>query len=415
MAAPPQGPAPAALAGIRVIDLTDELGAYAGRLLADLGADVIRVEPPEGSSTRSTAPLVPVPGRQPVSAFDRFVNAGKRSVTIDSSTAAARPMLAKLLATADLVIQSPGHVLPELGFDADTVRGINRGLSQIVVSPFGIGNEPRWRPADDLVVMAAGGLLHLGGYPDVGPIAAYGGQSRFAAAIFAAVAAITALLQRDLTGEGVLLDVSAQECVAQALEDSAATYALTGKVRQRQGDVPREAGTGVYGCSDGYVSMVAGRLGTAKAWTALVHWMNEAGTPGAGKLLEDDWQRFEFRQTPEAIAEFTRLFALFASGRNKDELYKEAQSKMIALSPVSTVDDLFENEQLEHRRFFATVQDDELQLPIRYPRAPYRMSVTPPLDPRSAPQLGADNAAVMQNGDDATLAEPPVMVEGGAA
>jgi benzylsuccinate CoA-transferase BbsE subunit len=415
MTVPLQGSASTALAGIRVLDLTDELGAYAGRLLADLGAEVIRIEPPQGSPTRRTAPIVALPGYAPVSAFDRFVNAGKRSVTLDLCRPEAGPVLGKLLASTDLVIQSPVHVLSSVGFGTEELRQLNPGLSQIVVSPFGLTNEPGWQPADDLVVMAAGGLLHLGGYPDVGPVAAYGGQSRFAASIFAAVAAITALLQRDLTGEGVMLDVSAQECVAQALEDSAATYALTGKVRERQGDVPREAGTGVYPCADGYVSMVAGRLGTAKAWTALVAWMNETGTPGAQRLLAPDWQRFDFRQTPQAIAEFTRLFGLFAGKRTKEELYTQAQARMIALSPVSTVEDLFTNAQLQHRGFFTWVQDDELHRPICYPRAPYSLSATPPLAPRSSPRLGADNVPVLLDEVGVTPEDYRALVERGVA
>jgi benzylsuccinate CoA-transferase BbsE subunit len=415
MTAPPTASVPTALDGIRVLDLTDELGAYAGRLLADLGAEVIRIEPPQGSPTRRTAPIVAMPGLAPVSAFDRFVNAGKRSVTLDLCRPEARPVVAKLLATADLVIQSPVHVLSVIGFDTDSLRELNPSLSQILVSPFGLGDEPGWQPADDLVVMAAGGLLHLGGYPDVGPVAAYGGQSRFAASIFAAVAAITALLQRDLTGTGIVLDVSAQECVAQALEDSAATYALTGKVRERQGDVPREAGTGVYPCADGYVSMVAGRLGTAKAWAALVAWMNESGVPGAQLLLGDDWQRFEFRQTPEAISEFARLFRLFAGSRTKNDLYIGAQSRMIALSPVSTVEDLFSNAQLEYRRFFTSVQDNELHRPIRYPRAPYSLSGTPPLLPRSAPRLGADNVPLLLEEVGVSVEDYRALVERGVA
>lgn len=380
-----------ALAGIRVIDLADELASYASRLLADLGAEVVRVEPPGGSSARRSAPIVVGPDMPMLSTFDRFVNAGKRSVTLNLATAEGVAILRDLLASADLVIESAVPVLERLGISSEQLRELNPGIGQIIVTPFGLDHLPAWAPANDLIVMGAGGLLHLGGYPDVGPVTAYGGQSRFAASIFAAVAALTALLHRDLTGAGSTFDVSAQECVAQALEDSAATYALTGKVRERQGDRPREAGTGIYRCRDGYVSMVAGRLGTARAWTGLVQWLNDANSPDAAELLDEKWGQFAHRQTPEAIADFVRIFEAFASQHDKQELYVEAQARMIALSPVSSIDDILGNEQLAFRNFFADVGDSEFGTTMTYPRAPYTLSATPPLVPRAAPRVGEDN------------------------
>jgi benzylsuccinate CoA-transferase BbsE subunit len=384
--------APAALDGVRVIDLTDELGAYAGRLLADLGAEVIRVEPPGGSRTRQIEPLVDVDG-ETVSAFELFVNAGKRSVIIDTALQSGVAELEDLVAGADVVIESPVGVLTEAGIDAERIRSLKPDLCRVIITPYGLDRQPAWPQTDDLLVLASGGLLHLGGYPDLGPVAAYGGQSRFAASIFGAVAVMAGLLQRDLDGSGSTYDVSAQECVAQALEDSAVTYALTGRVRERQGDRPREAGSGVYPCRDGYVSLVAGRLGTARAWAALVDWLGETGTEGASDLLEPHWSSFEFRQTDAAIEEFGRIFAVFAATRDKLELYTEAQARMIALSPVSTVADILANPQLRARDFFVDVREREGV--VAFPRAPYRMSGTPVGDPGPAPMLGADGAELL--------------------
>jgi len=402
-----------ALGGIRVIDLSDDLAAYSSRLLVDLGAEVIRVEPPAGSPVRRQAPIVMEPGLPRLSAFDRFVNAGKRSVTLDLGSGEALAILERLLGTADLVIESSSPVLAPLGFGRERIRELNPGLSQIIVTPFGLDQEKAWAPADDLVIMGAGGLLHLGGYPDVGPIAAYGGQGRFAASVFATVAALAALLHRDLTGESGVFDVSAQECVAQALEDSAATYALTGRVRERQGEKPREAGSGVFPCRDGYVSMIAGRLGTAKAWTALVGWLNDEGSPGAEELLSERWSEFSYRQTPEAIARFSEIFEDFARHRDKQELYREAQSRMIALSPVSTVEELFGNEQLLFREFFKEVRDIESDRTLVYPGAPYSLSGTPPVAPRSSPRIGADNVEVLMQELGMTDSEYRSLVERG--
>ena len=395
MTIPPLPGSPTALAGIRVIDLADELAAYASRLLVDLGAEVIRIEPPGGSSVRRVAPIIAESDLPMLSTFDRFVNAGKRSVTIDMETREGIDILEKLLSTADLVIESSSPVLEALGISSERLRELSPGIGQVIVTPFGLDHQQGWSPANDLIVLGSGGLLHLGGYPDVGPVAAYGAQSRFAASIFAAVAAVTALLQRDLTGSAGTYDVSAQECVAQALEDSAATYALTGLVRERQGERPREAGSGVYSCSDGYVSMVAGRLGTAKAWTALVKWLNDESSPGADELLGERWREFEFRQSDDGIGNFARIFETFTRTRTKAELYVEAQARGIALSPVNTVEDVLGNEQLAFRDFFLTVRDTEFDRDLTYPRSPYSLSGTPTTDPRSAPRVGEDNVAIL--------------------
>ncbi|MCS0499819.1 CoA transferase [Protaetiibacter mangrovi] len=377
---------PAALDGVRVVDLGDELAAYAGRLLADLGAEVIRVEPPGGATTRTAEPLIGWP-EGGVSAFERFVSAGKRSLVIDTAQPEGVDELRDLLATADLVIESPGPVLAQLGIDDVELRRLHPGIGHVVVTPFGLEHPAPWTDTDDLVLMAAGGLLHLGGYPDLGPVAAYGGLSRFAASIFGAVAALAALLDAEGGGGGSSYDVSAQECVAQALEDSAVTYALTGTVRERQGDRPREAGSGVYPCRDGYVSMIAGRLGTARAWSNLVGWMVECGSPDATELLDPRWSSFEYRQSDEAIDRFGQLFAAFTAQRGKQDLYRDAQARMIALSPVATVGDVLADVQLASRDFFVDVADARVGS-IRFPRAPYRLSATPAADPRPAPALG---------------------------
>lgn len=377
---------PSALEGVRVVDLGDDLGAYASRLLVDLGAEVIRVEGPEGASTRRVDPVVETP-EGTLSAFELFANAGKRSVVIDLGEPIGVGELRELLATADIVIESPAPLLESLGISEAELRAAGPAITRVVVSPFGADQPAPWDPADDLVVMAAGGLLHLGGYPDLGPVVAYGGQSRFAASIFGAVAALVGVLEAEQTGQGLTYDVSAQECIAQALEDSAATYALTGQVRERQGDRPREAGSGVYPCADGYVSMIAGRLGTARAWVALVSWLNEAGSPGCERLLRPEWNSFEFRQSEAAIEEFAEIFSAFTATWNKHDLYAEAQARMIALSPVSTIDDVLSDPQLAARDFFVDVEEPDIG-GVRFPRPPYRMSATPPTDPGVAPALG---------------------------
>ncbi|WP_162606619.1 CaiB/BaiF CoA transferase family protein [Jiangella asiatica] len=387
------------LDGVRVLDLADPLGAYGCRLLADLGADVIRIEPVTGRGSLDRAPFWLVPGSPPVSLFERFVNAGKKSVTLDLTAPEAEPLLRELLVSADVVVESPGPVLAAAGWPPEWLQEVNPGLIHVRVSPYGADGGDRSSgatapvPPDDLVLLGAGGLLHMGGYPDIGPVAVYGEQSSYMASIFAAVAAIVGLVGRHRTRVAVTADVSAQECVAQALEESVMRYALTGEVRAPQGDVAKEAGSGVYRCGDGYVSVVAGRLGTAAAWASLVRWITEAD-PDATMLTEEQWSRFEYRQRPDAIETFRVIFERFAATRSRQELYRGAQERGIALSPVNDLAAVLEDAQLASRDFFVDVDDPEVGRTLTYPGPPYRLSGTPLPGPRPAPRRGADNVDV---------------------
>jgi benzylsuccinate CoA-transferase BbsE subunit len=265
----------------------------------------------------------------------------------------------------------------------------------VSVTAFG-RDRPREPVADDdLTVLAAGGLLNLGGYPDSAPLAAYGGQSRNAASLFAAVAALVVLLERETTGRGRWVDVSAQECVAQALEDSVVAYEMTGRVRRRRGSDAAEAGTGMYPCADGLVSMVAGRVGTARAWQALVAWLVESRADGADALRSDAWSDLSFRQTPAAIATFAAVFGDFARTRTRLELYQEAQGRGIALSPVNDIAGVLADPQLRARGFWVDVIDPETGRDLTFPGPPYRLSRTPALPARAAPTLGADSVAIL--------------------
>lgn len=372
------------LVGLRVVDATVSLGAYAARLLADLGADVVRIEPP-GSAARHDF-------------FDRFANSGKRSVALDLGHAQGRDVLRRLLDRSDALIEGfPASWADEHDLGPTAIAERHPNLVHVSVSAFG-RDRTDGRPDDDLSLLAAGGLLHLGGYPDAEPMAAYGSQSHIAASLFAAVAALVGVLDRTRLDRGRWLDVSAQEAVAQAVEDSVATYELTGQVRERLGSEPREAGTGVYRCADGFVTMVAGRLGTTKAWHALVAWMREEGVPGADALAEPEWATLQHRQRAASIAQFGVTFGAFAADRTRFELYRDAQHRGIALSPVNDVAAVFEDPQLAARGFFVDVEDPKLGR-LRYPGPPYRLSRTPASPASPAPEPGQHTDQVLADLD----------------
>lgn len=367
------------LEGTRVLDLTGEFGAYAGRLLADLGANVVRVVPPTGDRLAVVQPLVEtIDGT--ASAFAWFVNLGKETVELDFRRAGDRDLGERLIASADVLLETWGpEPASEGGWSRIELEERFPGLVIVSITPFGLDGPRGGDAGTDLVTLASGGLLSLGGYPGSAPIAPNSGQAILAASIFGAVAALFGLIARAADGRGRLLDVSAEEVIASALEDAIPQFDLTGRVRRRTGDRPREAGTGIYPCADGYVSMVAGRLGTAKAWRSLVEWLVAEGVDGAEVLLAEAWQSFPYRQRPEAVDAFGAIFGRFTATRTKAVLYAEAQRRSIALAPVNEIPDVLANEQLAARGFFTSIPVPALGREVRFPGRPYRLSDdTPP-------------------------------------
>lgn len=363
-AAEPSAP----LGSVKVVDWTDPAGAYAGRLLADLGADVVRIEP---AGAAEPWPQERIPGTV-VSALERFVNLNKRSVRVHLDTAAGRDLLAALIERADIVITSGDG--PRRWRQAGRPLRRSRDGTHVHVSAFGEHGAGAALLADDLIALAAGGLLSLGGYPDGPPVAVYGTQAYLAGGINAAVAALLGLLAaRGGQAGGADLDVSIQAILAGALEDATAEYDLTGVVRRRAGDTPREAGTGVFACADGWIAMVAGKLGTAAAWDALVAWLCERGVPGAEALKAPKWATLEHRRRPESIATFQRLMEAAAAGYTRQQLYHELQRRRIAAAPVNSVADLLADRQLAVRGYFRQVHDTALDRDVTYSGPPYRL------------------------------------------
>jgi benzylsuccinate CoA-transferase BbsE subunit len=352
------------LSGIRVLDCGGPEGLYGGRLLADLGADVIRVvfrcDPMEGAP----GPILAGPnGGSELSAFEMFVDINKRLTLVDLENESDRLLFAILLENSDVVLtdgQIDGVIIPE-------------HVACIETTVFGRVGSGRPLVGSDLVGLAAGGLLSLGGYPDTAPVAVYGNQALLCGGIMTSVAALLALLSLESTGCASLIEVSVQATVVGALEDATAEYELQGIVRKRAGDQPREAGTGIFRSFDGYIAMVAGKLGTAQAWSNLVRWLQENNVIGSDVLAEDQWTSLEYRREPSAIALFTAIFESFTRTQPSEGLFREGQRRSIAVAPVSQMSDVLADPQLNSRSFFEVVHSSELNCDVTVPGRPYRL------------------------------------------
>jgi benzylsuccinate CoA-transferase BbsE subunit len=387
------------LAGIRVLDLAGGAEQYCGKLFAQLGADVLLVEPTAGCAQRREGPFFDERAHPEMSLSFAYFNQGKRGLAIDLDSGAGQDLLRRLASRADLVIECerPG-LMASRGIDARRLAEMNQALVVTSITPFGQEGPYAQFEGGDLVTLAFGGLLSLGGYPGLAPTAPYGNQAVLSAAQFAAVASMMALWEVEGQTEsrtGQHVDVSIQESVAMALENAVQFVELEGSIRQRNGGEQRQAGTGVFPCSDGMVYLMAGGVASNKFWKATANWLVETGAAGAEELLDGRWLDQAFLQTTEAKRIFAGVFCPYAAPRTKAELYEEGQRRRIPICPVSTTADLLQNRQLMYRRFFEETVHPYTGRSISVPGAPYRFSASPWTLGRPAPRLGEHTHQVL--------------------
>lgn len=380
-----------ALAGVRVIDMTDKSCVYATKILADMGADVIRVEPVGGDPMRTVAPIDPESGR---SLFYAYMNANKRVIALDLDSEAGIAAFGKLVASAAIVVESaePG-VLAAKGIGYERFAAAQPALVWTSIAPFGSkGPYAHWK-ADDLVSQAMGGLMGLSGLPDREPLRLYGEQSCYIAGLHAASGTLIAFWQSMLCGEGQHCDVSVHACIAHTLENAVQLYACEGVVRGRQVRSV-EAGIGIFPCTDGEIFVYATVGMIASSWDNLVRWMKEEGVPGAADFEQPKWREQSWRRTDEARQQATAAITLLTRTKAKYQVYDQMQQRHILCAPMSQIGDLFNNPQLKFLAWFQPlVLDGKVSV---WPGAPFRMSQTPRLPPTRIPAPGEHSTEVLR-------------------
>jgi crotonobetainyl-CoA:carnitine CoA-transferase CaiB-like acyl-CoA transferase len=380
-----------ALAGMRVLDLTDLAGALGTRLLADLGADVVRVEPPRDARPAAPGPSIGAAGTAGdlgSSAAEWFYGAGKRSVLLDPAAGSARATLAVLLAHADVLVEaSPPDLLDRFGFArADLAVEFPR-LVHVSVSPFGRGG-PRatWR-GSDLVCAAAAGMVFVNGHPGAPPIAPFGLQAYNSAGVFAAIGALLGLRARRRDGRGGTVDLSVQAATAAAVEHVTGFYRQTGAIESRRGTLHWSRSFRIARCRDGEVLLCL--LGD---WTTLVEWV--ASTGGEAALLREP--RFEDVDARKADCE--RLFdALdrWAATQSAAELAETAQLLRLPFARVRAASELGGDPQLAARRFPVAVAGESAGRSTVLPGAPFCLSASPGAPARRPPRPGGHTSEVL--------------------
>ncbi|MCZ6848710.1 MAG: CaiB/BaiF CoA-transferase family protein [Alphaproteobacteria bacterium] len=330
----------------RVLDCTGQLGWLAGRILADIGADVIKIEPPGAS----------------LDAPDwRANNANKRLLSLDLDSDAGRAAFLKLAAAADFLLETapPGSARARL-FDPDKLRAANPKLIHVSITPFGrTGPRAQWQ-ASDIELMAAGGAMSLAGETDGMPLRVTAPQSNPWAASQAAVGAMVALTGRAATGRGQHVDVSAQAAIVASIAHAPASWDLIGVNPLRAGAFM--TGRSVHGavyrvfwpCQDGYLNFIIyGGIAGRRTNQALAAWMDEAGAD-LGVLVDFDWAKFDSTQaTQDEVDAMEAPIGEFFMSITKAEFLQGAFEREMLGYPVNNVADIAHDPQLEARGFWA--------------------------------------------------------------
>ena len=388
----------------RVLDLTGEKGHLCGKILADLGADVIKIEKPGGDEARNLGPFyheVPDPEK---SLYWFAHNLNKRGITLNIEAKEGRQIFTKLVRTADFVLESfaPGH-LDDLGLSYLKLSQTNPRIIMTSITPFGQTGPYKDYKASDIEVMAMGGLMYITGNPEQPPLRISLPQAFLLASAHGAAASMVAHFYRETSGEGQHVDVSAQECVLWEIANAIPLWELNQNILRRAGSYIAGRWTGtkqrlLWKCKNGYVLfyILGGAFGV-KTNRAIVKWMEEENI--APEYLQNfNWNAFDMAtQTQEMQdrieAQISRLFSMFT----KEELYNEAQKRGIMLCPVNTSKDIIENAQLKAREFWMDINHPELSTNITYPGAFAKLSETPLTVRRRAPLIGEHNLEIYED------------------
>lgn len=402
-----------ALTGIRVIELANERVAFAGKLMADMGADVILVEPPGGDPSRQYPPHIDNRKGDNNSLFFLHYNTSKRGVVLDLDKEADREKYRALVTKADVVLESePTARLSELGIDYEQIRDANPALIHAAVTPYGRSASLSDLPATDLTMMAAGGPVWNCGYDDhsLPPTRGWGNQAYHTGCHYAFMSVLTALLHRHQSGQGQFIDVSITASLNVTTEAGSYAWLVARATVQRQ--TGRHAAVDPTGetqmqCADGkYVNTgVPPRF--PSEFASLLGWLTELGLadqfPEAVFLeMGANWEGpFELAK----IGVDDTITAIFMAGREALQLiassvsaydfFSGCQQAGLTVGIIYSPEEAFEDEHFKARGFHVPVKHEDLGRTLIYPGAPYQLPASPWQISRRAPHLGEHNDEIL--------------------
>ena len=382
-----------ALSGLRVLDLTGRMGGYCGLLLANLGAEVVLIEPVGGDPMRREGPFKQGTANPEQSLSFAAYHTNKRGVVLDLGDAKARETLRQLVRHADVLVEDkPVGYLDRQGLGFAALQAVNPTLIVTSISGFGQSGPYRDFKAPSIVAFAMGGLMNLCGHPERAPLMGPCDVAYHLASVHAAFATLVALYNRRGTGQGEHIDVSLQDVLAaDPFLRIITRYSVTGEVPERTGHSQATTVAETYQCKDGYARIFVNQ---ADHWKRFVEWL---GHPP--ELLDPKYEnvqnRFPLRQTIDRLVEARTL------NYPTKQFFDEFQSLRLAAAPINSPGAFLADEQTQHRKFVTEVEHRELGR-HRFPGDPYKFSETPSGIERGAPLLGEHQIQIGQELSQAT-------------
>ena len=390
------------LPGVRVLDVGQGIsGPYCAKILAQMGAEVIKVEPPEGDSARRTGPF---PGDLPhpeKSGLFLATNANKQGINLDLSSSDGAAAFRKLATGADIVIENPPpDALEGHGLGYESLKNANPGLVFTSITPFGNRGPYKDFKATDLVLYHMSGHAHgmLGAVKDPDsdpPIRAGGHQAELVGGMAAATATLMALYRKRMTGQGSRIDISSFEAMVTQLISGLANSAYGRPAPPRDLAKVEEAAIGgmvgaiggILLCNDGYVAISPREDAQWERWLQVM-----GGPPWA---TDERYATRDARQRNSPS--LWKLLSDWSINHSKHEIARMGQEQRVPCFPVNTVQDLLSDEHLAHRGFFVEMEHPVAGV-LRYPGAAYRFSNSQlPLTERPAPLLGEHNREILDS------------------
>ena len=376
-----------ALDDIRVLDLTGPMGVYCGKLLADLGGDVIKVERPGGDPMRSRGPFYHDEAHPEKSLYFFHYNTSKRGVTLNMEGLDGREMFKRLVAGADVVLETypPGY-MERLGLGYTELKAINPGLIMTSITPFGQTGPYRDYKSSDLVGAAMGSLTHMTGNPGERPSWTLSELIYQHVSINASTATLIALYHRDLTGEGQYVDVSMHEAASMIDFGGKQSWDVEKELQTRRGMEVTRAASSRYQSKDGYVYMVAY---VGPPINFLRRWLDEDGIEH--DLWDERWQDNDFLGQPENVAHMQEILVPFFLNHTTKEIIEKGQSGDVNIVPFQDTREVVEDPQLQARGFFVEIEHPAMGGSLKDTGGPYSLSETPWHIHRRAPLIGEHN------------------------
>lgn len=328
------------LEGLRVLDLTAALsGPFCTMILADYGAEVIKIEPPEGEMGRGMTPIDTKSGE---SGFFCNVNRNKKGVTLNLKEEKARELFYDLVKDADIVVENyKGGVTKRLKIDYETLRAINPRIIYASGSGFGQTGPITHRPCFDIVAQAMGGMLNLTGYPDQDPVKVGPSVADHVSGIYIATGILLALYHRERTGEGQQVDVSMVDTIFSLLENAIPTYTMTGEIPKRNGNMDMTIQPfDVYSCKDGFVAM---GVGSNRMYA------NLCNTIGHPELIDDPRYTTNNLRVKNYQPHLKAVITAWCEEHTKKEIEDIMDHAGIPCGPVLTVKEAIEHPHIRQR------------------------------------------------------------------